>query len=66
MAARNGLFMSDSRLSPYESVRYARQIGAGVLSEEGRGKLKEATAMGTHVGSTGDGAEFGYGRVPAG
>ena len=45
--------MSDTRLTPEELERYARQIGAGVLSEEGQGRLKDSTALVTRVGGMG-------------
>jgi len=60
--------MSYLRLSPEELERYARQIGAGVLSEEGQAKLKGATALVTRVGGMGGPAALdlvmaGVGRV---
>ena len=42
-----------SELSPAEQERYARQIGAGVLSPEGQLRLKRATAFITRVGGMG-------------
>ena len=55
-------------LSAEELVRYARQLGPGVLSEEGQRRLKGSTALVTRVGGMGGPAAMslvmaGVGRV---
>ena len=40
-------------LSPAEQERYARQLGAGVLSEEAQLNLRRSTALVTRVGGMG-------------
>ena len=55
-------------LSPAEQERYARQLGAGVLSEEGQLNLRRSTALVTRVGGMGGPAALmltmaGVGRV---
>ncbi len=40
-------------LTPEERERYDRQLGPGVLSEEGQLRLKQATALVTRVGGMG-------------
>lgn len=57
-----------SRLSPAEQERYARQIGPGVLTEEGQQRLKDATVLVTRVGGMGGPASLmlamaGVGRL---
>jgi molybdopterin/thiamine biosynthesis adenylyltransferase len=60
--------MAASGLSVEELTRYARQIGPGVLTEEGQLRLKNATALVTRVGGMGGPASLalvmgGVGRV---
>lgn len=60
--------MSVSELSPEELTRYARQIGPGVLSEEGQTRLKNSAALVARVGGMGGPAALaltmgGVGRV---
>jgi molybdopterin/thiamine biosynthesis adenylyltransferase len=55
-------------LTPEEQERYDRQIGSGVLSEEGQLRLKQSTALVTRVGGMGGPASLmltmgGVGRV---
>ena len=55
-------------LSPAEQERYARQLGAGVLSEAGQLSLRRSTALVTRVGGMGGPAALmltmaGVGRV---
>ena len=57
-----------SQLSPEELERYARQIGPGVLSQEGQRRLKESTVLVSRVGGMGGPAALmltmaGVGRV---
>ncbi len=56
------------QLSSQEEDRYARQIGAGVLSREGQRRLKQSVALVTRVGGMGGPASLmltmaGVGRV---
>ena len=60
--------ITSAKLSPKELERYDRQIGPGVLSEEGQQRLKESTALITRVGGMGGPAAqmltmAGVGRV---
>ncbi|MBM4092392.1 MAG: HesA/MoeB/ThiF family protein [Planctomycetes bacterium] len=60
--------MEHSPLSRNERERYARQIGPGVLSDEGQQRLKESTALVARVGGMGGPAALmltmaGVGRV---
>lgn len=57
-----------TQLSPEERERYDRQLGPGVLSEEGQVRLKESVALVTRVGGMGGPAALmmamaGVGRV---
>ncbi len=59
---------SPSSLSPEELVRYARQIGPGVLTAEGQQKLKSSAALISRAGGVGGPAALalvmaGVGRV---
>ncbi len=45
--------MNDDRLSEEERIRYARQLGEGVLTEEGQVRLRRSTALVTRVGGMG-------------
>ena len=45
--------MSSDELTPHEWIRYARQIGPGVLAPEGQLRLKRATALVSRVGGVG-------------
>jgi molybdopterin/thiamine biosynthesis adenylyltransferase len=60
--------MDPSRLTEEELERYARQIGPGVLSQEGQLELKRSTALVSRVGGMGGPAALmltmaGVGRV---
>ncbi len=60
--------MSDHELSPDELIRYARQIGPGVLSMEGQTRLKNSTALVSRAGGMGGPASLalvlsGIGRL---
>ncbi|RMG03197.1 MAG: HesA/MoeB/ThiF family protein [Planctomycetota bacterium] len=60
--------MSLPELLPEERERYARQLGDGVLTEEGQRRLKASTALITRVGGMGGPASLmltmaGVGRV---
>jgi len=60
--------MAELNLSAEELARYSRQIGAGVLTEEGQRRLKRATALVTRAGGMGGPAAMalvmaGVGRV---
>lgn len=60
--------MPESPLSPDELARYARQIGAGVLSAQGQLRLKHSAALVTRTGGMGGPAALalvmaGVGRV---
>jgi molybdopterin-synthase adenylyltransferase len=60
--------MTTTALSPEELVRYARQIGPGVLSLAGQERLKTSTALVTRAGGMGGPAALalvmaGVGRV---
>src|SRR5271165_2312639 len=55
-------------LTPDERLRYDRQMGPGVLTEEGQRRLKAATALVTRAGGVGGPAALalvmaGVGRV---
>ena len=45
--------MTDDRLTEEERIRYARQLGPGVLTEEGQARLRRSTALVTRVGGMG-------------
>jgi molybdopterin/thiamine biosynthesis adenylyltransferase len=60
--------MSHDELTPHEWIRYARQIGPGVLSPEGQFRLRHATALVSRVGGVGGAAAMalvaaGIGRL---
>ena len=60
--------MAELRLSADERARYSRQIGAGVLTEEGQLRLKQARVLVTRAGGMGGPAAMalvmaGVGRV---
>lgn len=60
--------MKDLNLTPEELERYDRQIGPGVLTEEGQLRLKQSTALITRTGGMGGPASLmlamgGVGRV---
>jgi molybdopterin-synthase adenylyltransferase len=61
-------FMPDKELTPDELIRYARQIGPGVLSSEGQTRLRNSAALVSRVGGMGGPASLmltmgGVGRV---
>lgn len=60
--------MASTSLSPEERARYSRQIGPGVLTEEGQLRLKNSTALISRAGGMGGPAALalvmaGVGRV---
>lgn len=60
--------MSHEELTPHEWIRYARQIGPGVLAPEGQLRLRRATALVSRIGGVGGAAALalvsaGIGRL---
>jgi molybdopterin/thiamine biosynthesis adenylyltransferase len=60
--------MSHDELTTHESLRYARQIGPGVLTPEGQLRLRRATALVSRIGGVGGAAALalvsaGIGRL---